>query len=194
MCFISFPIIFSNIHFTDVLTFTCIQGFSVGGLLAFFHLKGSSTFKRIGSYFIYLGFILFVLFILSFLKVVPMFLNFRFYVDCITSGIIALILIYPNLNFNKYILGNYFLVGFGKISYGIYLFHNFIPVFWNAVIKLLEKKGFSIPFTSYQVGLYNQSWVFYLQCFIILYIIAFLSFNFYEKPFVRLKDKLAKSV
>jgi peptidoglycan/LPS O-acetylase OafA/YrhL len=67
--------------FTDVLIVTCIQGFAVGGLLAYFHLKGTLVFKQISKWFILLGLFAFVFFLLAVFKIIPLFIGIRFYVD-----------------------------------------------------------------------------------------------------------------
>lgn len=188
------PICFPNTLFTDVLTPTCIQGFAVGGLLAYFHLKGEDIFRKISFYFIYLGIFAFLYFVLTKVKLVPMLFSIRFYIDCITCGLIANILITPKSLFNTYFLGNPLLVRIGKISYGLYLFHNFIPVFWNVLLKIFDKYGITLPYTRHQSALFNQDLFFYIQCFLILFLLSYFSYIFYEKPILRLKERFANGI
>jgi peptidoglycan/LPS O-acetylase OafA/YrhL len=178
-----------GISFTDVLIVTCIQGFAVGGLLAYFHLKGTLVFKQISKWFILLGLFAFVFFLLAVFKIIPLFIGIRFYVDSMASGLIAFLLISDESLLKKYFLGNPVLVGIGKISYGIYLFHNFIPVLWNAFLKLLSNHGFGFPYVKYHPILATQNLVFYLQCFLILILLTTSSFYLYEKPIMKLKER-----
>lgn len=178
--------------FTDVLIVTCIQGFAVGGLLAYFHLKGTLVFKQISKWFIVLGLLAFLFFLMAVFKIIPFFIGIRFYVDSMASGLIAFLLVSEKSLLKNYFLGNPVLVGIGKISYGIYLFHNFIPVLWNAFLKLLSNKGVLIPYVEYRPVLATQDSVFYLQCFLILVFLTTASYYFYEKPIMKLKEKWAR--
>jgi peptidoglycan/LPS O-acetylase OafA/YrhL len=77
----------------------------------------------------------------------------------------------------RWVLSNKVLLYIGKISYGIYLFHNFIPYFY----------GINFP------GIL-QSFSFYIiQClrFLLLIAIASLSWYVYEKPILKLKGKFS---
>jgi peptidoglycan/LPS O-acetylase OafA/YrhL len=178
--------------FTDVLTIACVQGFSVGGLLAYFHLKGTVVFSNISKWFIFSGLIAFLFFLLAVFKILPLFIGIRFYIDSMTSGMIAFLLISNDGVLKKYFLGNPLMVGIGKISYGIYLFHNFIPVLWNAFLKLLGNNGYVIPYVEYRQILVTQGWVFYVQCFFILILLTTGSYYLYERPILKLKERWAR--
>jgi peptidoglycan/LPS O-acetylase OafA/YrhL len=178
--------------FTDVLTVTCIQGFSIGGLLSYFHLKGPVLFSKISQWFILAGVMALLFFALAVFKVLPIFFGIRFYIDIVTCGMIAFLLTTSDGVLKKYFIGHPLMVGIGKISYGIYLFHNFIPVLWNAFLKLLGNKGYVIPFVEYHQVLATQDWVFYIQCFFILILLSTISYYLYEKPIMKLKERWAR--
>jgi peptidoglycan/LPS O-acetylase OafA/YrhL len=74
--------------------------------------------------------------------------------------------------------GNRFLVYTGKISYGLYCFHGFVISFGNL---LLLKLNIKIP------GLI-QATVYLLLTFLF----AGISYNYIEKPFLKLKDRLRR--
>jgi peptidoglycan/LPS O-acetylase OafA/YrhL len=88
-------------------------------------------------------------------------------------------------------LGNPFLVGIGKISYGIYLYHNFIPVYLKGIrgrlVKLHPDSGL-LPFIP-DSG--NSFFQFYAVCFALLFLLAFCSFRFFEQPLLALKNKIS---
>jgi peptidoglycan/LPS O-acetylase OafA/YrhL len=75
----------------------------------------------------------------------------------------------------KQVLESKTLLYLGKISYGIYLFHNLIPYFYDIQLPQLLK-----PYSIYVVhGLR----------FILLILISTFSWYLLEKPFLRLKDR-----
>lgn len=75
----------------------------------------------------------------------------------------------------RYILNNKILFKTGELSYGIYLFHNFVPK--------LHLSQFST--SSYTVDILIEN----ISRFIVLYFISFLAYKFIEKPFLNLKEK-----
>ena len=76
-------------------------------------------------------------------------------------------------------LTNKGLLFIGKISYGIYLYHNLV---YLAVDSFIYRTNLPLPLFL----------IFILQVFFTI-IIAALSWHFIEKPFLRLKDKLSYS-
>lgn len=184
--------ILGNKILTDVLTISCIQGFASGGLLAYFHLKGGDYFAKVSKWFMLIGLLVLSLFILSVLNVIPLMFGLRFYIDAIALGLISFLLIDLNGSLKQIIFGNSLLVCIGKISYGIYLFHNFIPVLWNAFLKVVSKYGVSFPFVEYRPSLATQNWVFYLQCLVVLIILTSCSYYFFERPVMKWKERLMR--
>ena len=82
----------------------------------------------------------------------------------------------------KTVLNNSILIFIGKISYGVYLFHNIIPFFTRNVVnkKLVEFFPFTYRFT-------NSNKVFIIENFFLLIAISWLSYNLIEKRFLYLK-------
>lgn len=77
--------------------------------------------------------------------------------------------------FFKQILNNRVLLYIGKISYGMYLFHNFIPYFYEIkILAILE------PISMYLIQSLRL---------LVLVSIASVSWILIEKPFLRMKDK-----
>jgi peptidoglycan/LPS O-acetylase OafA/YrhL len=74
------------------------------------------------------------------------------------------------------LLNNRILIYLGKISYGLYLYHNFIPYFFD-----LNVPGLPDNLILYAVQMLR---------FGVLVIIASISWFLIEKPILRLKDKL----
>jgi peptidoglycan/LPS O-acetylase OafA/YrhL len=78
------------------------------------------------------------------------------------------------LNFSK----RAFLVYIGKISYGLYCFHGFVITFCGLILK------------KYQIEIPSFLWA--LILLLITIFIASISYRFFEKPFLNLKEKLAR--
>ena len=77
------------------------------------------------------------------------------------------------------VLQNSILVYIGKISYSLYVFHWFIlllllPSFNNILKKMLS---------------HNNNFIAVTLCLIVTFFVSALSYNFFEKPIIRLKKK-----
>jgi peptidoglycan/LPS O-acetylase OafA/YrhL len=72
-----------------------------------------------------------------------------------------------------------FLVYTGKISYGLYCFHGIVLTFGMAVLQ------------KFEINLYSILRVFLFLC--VNYLIATISYQFVEKPFLQFKDKLRRA-
>jgi peptidoglycan/LPS O-acetylase OafA/YrhL len=173
----------------EVLTPTCMQAFASGGLLAYFHVKKGSEFHQLKYYFLIPGLMSFGYLILGLNGFLPLLLDLRTIISIFMVGLIAAILINPNFFISSKILGNPALVFLGKISYGIYLFHNFIPLFFNSILHWMERRYIYFPLLNYEDKLYNQNFIFYISCFILLVLFCFISFKVFENPINLLKKR-----
>jgi peptidoglycan/LPS O-acetylase OafA/YrhL len=182
-----FPFIPGKADLTPILTLCCLQSFCLGGLLSYWItedkgeiVKNYSLLKKIAtmSFLLYLNIKLFC----------PDIAYFdRLFESIITSWIIASILLNKANRFD-FILSNKVLISIGKVSYGIYLFHNFIPPMVKAILHFLKK------FTAENSETYlaleflrNDNFTFYTLSFSALLGLAYFSFYFIESPFLRLK-------
>jgi len=181
------PLIPGKEILTPVLTICCLQSFCLGGLLAYWIVKRDSSLNNnysflkrmaITSLTVYVGIKLFY----------PSFIFFdRLFESILTTWFIALILLDKTSKID-YILSNKILISIGRVSYGIYIFHNFIPVSVNAILHLLKKKAIEHS-EHWQIldFLQNDVITFNFLCMVILVGIAYFSFYFFETPFLRLK-------
>ncbi len=79
----------------------------------------------------------------------------------------------------KFILSHEIIVYIGKISYGLYLYHLFVPaLYWNYLAPRLQ----------ITINSMNTVWVFF---FIIALVLAICSYHFIEKPFNNLKKRFS---
>jgi peptidoglycan/LPS O-acetylase OafA/YrhL len=84
-----------------------------------------------------------------------------------------------------------FLVYIGKISYGLYLYHNFIPKIYHKLFEKTNLQNVSIPFTegyTFAPFIQNQYLLFPLFIFTAL-VIATFSWYVIEKPINGLKSR-----
>lgn len=158
-----------------------LDSFCIGGLLAFGRLNEINWYKKYlqnQTIFIFFAFGLITLVHLPFFKHLPRGLNSSFYFLFISVafGILINRVSYSvNTPVLKKVLNNKILLYIGKISYGVYLFHNFVPYFYD--VKLF--------FISASLSLY----VINLFRFLILITLASFSWYFVEKPFLSLKKR-----
>ncbi len=171
----------------EVLTPTCMQAFASGGILAYFHIEKGSEFHQLKYHFLIPGLLSFSYLILGMNGFLPILVDLRTIVSVFMVGLISVILINPNSFLLSMILSNPVLVFFGKISYGIYLFHNFIPLLLNSLLHLLAKKNMVFLLLTYSPKLNEQSNLFYLISLIIVVIISSLSFFLFESKIQKFK-------
>lgn len=170
-----------------ILTPSCIQAFAAGGILAYFHLKTGSKFHQLRYHFLLPGLISFVYLILGMNGIFPLLIDVRSIVSILIVGLISGILINPNSKLSLNLLGNSVLVFIGRISYGVYLYHNFIPKLLNSLLHLLNKKNIGFYLLRYNHNIYKQSILFYLISFIILLILSSTSFFLFESKIQKFK-------
>ena len=175
----------SNINMSSVLTFNCFDAFGLGALLSWqitFAPEKLKRFYRIASVFLAISIFFYVIGIWQKQWV---FIPLRTCISFITLWIITYIILYretDQLHF-KFILNNRILIFLGKISYGLYLYHNIIPSTLNAKIlnKYLNPLLPEILSKKYLLSLQ------FIENSIMLIIIAWFSYLLIEKPFLSLK-------
>lgn len=147
--------------FIHILTPSCMDSFGLGALLAYaitFNFKIIDLMKIRQNKICIGSFILIIIFLLTEVNSLSVFL-FR---TCIS--VLSLFIILKALTGFKgtlrYILDNKFFIYLGKISYGLYLFHNFIPSVWN-LLKLSVPENMFLKFISYSlllIAISSVSW------------------------------------
>ncbi|NJN26103.1 MAG: acyltransferase [Cyclobacteriaceae bacterium] len=167
-----------EVIFVELLTFSCIDSFGIGALLALhrtggfkINLKWLKIFRNF-DWFI----LLYVFFVLYFpreslinILLLSVFANL-FAVTVISKASNG----YEN-RWIKSILENQILLFLGKISYGIYLYHNIIPYFYSVMINQAKKLSIELP-------VLDNDLLRYTVYFVILIVVSAISWYVIEKP------------
>ncbi len=168
----------------NALTISCADSLGLGALLAYWSLYKESILNRINKYkFIiplsFLPFLYFIIYPRTFDFVVLTGNNFLFSLFAFFIVMKASQMKFTSLS--KVMLENSLVVHLGKISYGIYLYHFFMPDFYNLVKEMIpnfipEGENFRTIFLFITaIGFAECSW----------YLV--------EKPIMKLKDKFQYS-
>lgn len=157
-------------------TFSAFDGFGIGALFAYLNLKG----KKVP--FLGLGFLLcFSLFVfgkwngIHFHGKSGMFQTLPFYYLACGFAIQQAYIGFPA--WLRKILDWNWVVYLGKISYGIYLYHLFVP---DLCVNVLLKLGW-----------WPSVWIFWVIYLLVLILICQLSWTLIEQPINKLKDKFS---
>lgn len=175
--------------FAGLLTPACIDSFCAGGLLAYI-----IVYKNALNH--YYPFIQKIGIAALFILLASTFFKFNFYipertiVSLITTWLLGKILTNKNKYFD-YIMSNELIMSLGKVSYGLYLFHNFIPTIVSAILHWVKKNHTKVPFSNELIQITNNQGAFLLISTIVLLIITYASFNLIEKPILKFKKYFA---
>jgi len=170
-------------QFGYILTFTCLAAFGLGALLAWVYTYKPQSLNKayqILQYIILAELGIFILFMSGFqLPTLPL----RLLLSLIALWIIAYIVL-NNKNGKRlkfsFLLNNRKLIFVGKISYGVYLYHIYIPYLTADFLYYLE---ITLPnfLQPYAFILY------FISNFCITLLLSWLSWRLIEIPFMRLK-------
>ncbi len=156
--------------YPKVFTFSCFDAFAIGGLMAFLYLYNRNIFVRLSSSKLIFLFVFFVLALTLYNDYINPnsniwdFVAFRFSASLFSFYLISFA-IYSNLKF----LNSKKIVFLGKLSYSMYLFHNFIPGF---MLGMKSPSNISLRLIIY---------------FIVLIAVSYLTWKLIEMPFNHLK-------
>ncbi len=191
LCFIVIGIgsqlLVSGLKMSRILTFTCFDAFGLGSLLAW-----GITYKKekVPLYFKQLSIVAIIVFLYFLYSVTVkqwMVLSVRTTVSILTLWLICYIYIYHQTDKLRgtFILNNRLLIFIGKISYGIYLYHNIIP-------SMITEKYIDVYFNPLLPDFFNVKYKMLLviaENSILVIVISWLSFILIEKQFLKLKNR-----
>jgi peptidoglycan/LPS O-acetylase OafA/YrhL len=103
----------------------------------------------------------------------------------IYSFLFLYIILFSVIKNKKYILlDNQRLIGFGRISYGIYMYHLMLIPMIIYLLSPLELSGNMIVF----------NFLLYLFVLVITFLISFLSYTYYERIFLKMKSRFSRVI
>ncbi|HUQ97346.1 MAG TPA: acyltransferase, partial [Chitinophagaceae bacterium] len=165
----------------DTLTTSCFDAFGLGALLALQFVYRPDAVGLFYKRARMAGFIGLALFCFSNITSISVYLPLRTQIACIALWAITYIVSQRHTHNNiQRLLCNNYLVGLGRISYGIYLFH--LPLFYvtSDVLGRLFVRFLTLPHPLYMPLLLTGS-------FVLLILLSLLSWQGIEKPFLKLK-------
>jgi peptidoglycan/LPS O-acetylase OafA/YrhL len=173
----------TKVPYGSILTISCFDAFGFGALLA---LVISYAKDRLNYFYKYLSIIALLVFSLF---IVGVFYYWVLPQRTVISIISVWLITYVIVNVQndtlrlKFLFNNKILLFLGKISYGLYLYHNIIPQLINSQIinKYFNPLLPDILFKKYWGQLYL------VENTILLVLISWLSYSFFEVKFLKLK-------
>jgi len=170
----------------NILTFSCLDGFGCGALLAWFIVYKPAFLKKLywpALAALIIGCTLQVIRVLTHSKMIL--LPPRTLASICTCAIMISILLKKEYRpfLPAFILDNKALIFLGKISYGIYLYHTSVSYFGKVWLTNINAKIFSALSEDFNFFLLR------IEYFCLLVLFSFLSWKLIEEPILKLKRK-----
>lgn len=165
---------------SGILTLSCLNAFGIGGLLAYIEIYKMDSIFSFYKFTFFISIPILILIVLH-----NLYLPIPFFSERLATSILAVFnitncLLRPNSFIVNKILNNRFLNFIGIISYGIYLYHNIIPKYWNFILSKLNMNYNNFQFSYIE---------FFLQTFFII-ILSYFSWILLEKPILSFKKHI----
>lgn len=177
----------SGVKMSRILTFTCFDAFGLGSLLAWMITYKKEKlvfyFKRLSI----IAIVAFLYFLYGAITKQWVVFSVRTTVSILTVWLMYYIYLYHQTDTFKgrFILNNGLLIFIGKISYGIYLYHNIVP-------RMVVRKYIDVYFNPLLPDFFNIKYKTILllaENGVMVILISWLSFVLIEKRFLILKKR-----
>jgi peptidoglycan/LPS O-acetylase OafA/YrhL len=168
----------------EILTPACFDAFAIGGLFAFLTIYRGDIIESAKRFFTPLFLIIVIATILDTVgySVLP-----RRTIHALLAVSVIYYCLYLKSNRPaNLVLKNRWLIELGKISYGVYLYHLFVPELWQWIIAKARSNNMDLLFNSRVPTSFSPIYLF-IQEAIVLLIICRLSWIIIEKPINSLK-------
>ena len=189
ICVIScFLTTYHNGYHPPILVFNCMFCLGLGGFYAF--VKADKIYKQRFQRWLLPFFILCLFTYLHWKYSQDQFWAHTSFLYRVVYGVIAMQLILLVINnrsgfIRKYILENSIFNYIGRISYGLYVYHFPIHFLYEKFIEFFIKEYPNLNITN------NIFYLSYFMKLLILFLISELSYRFFEKPLLKLKNRFA---
>jgi peptidoglycan/LPS O-acetylase OafA/YrhL len=181
--------LFVSTEFDIVLPFQCFDALGIGALLSWINLNKPEYLRKALQVFSALIILAFIYYFIALFAGRSVFIP-----DSTPSFAAAWLITFVLLRERKseakniWVLNNRFLMLIGRISYGLYLYHLLIPYFTYRVMKRLDiydslRAAIPAPYFKSLINIGN---------FALLILIAWLSWNYIEKPILNLRKYFQK--
>ena len=175
----------------QIFTPACFDAFAIGAMLSWVIAYRPEVIEQVQPKFKWICLIILLLFIASVF-------DYSFLPNRTVHALLAIAIIYYCLfkNSNRLmntILNNKWLMYIGKISYGVYLYHLFIPELWGWIINKFASWNIDLLYNKAMPGAIKPAWLF-MQHFSFLMLICILSWKLIEKPVNNLKGRFENKI
>jgi peptidoglycan/LPS O-acetylase OafA/YrhL len=172
----------------SILTPSCFDALGMGALLAWLFSNQHEQFQRTYRWISVAALVSFIVVAYCHHYNLPMILPFRSWYAVIVVWLIASFLHKGEQSLwnTGYLINNAALRFIGKISFGLYLLHLVIPVFFAKPLMWINNL---LPAAS---KAYAQP-IWWMEQYLLLVFVAWLSYRFLEMPFIQLKKHFATS-
>lgn len=181
--------IFPHHIMMNILTPTCFDAFCSGAILAYIMVYKTEDVQTFIRWLSYLAPVCLLLFVFGSLYNFNTILPVRTLVSVFSLYLIAFTIQYQGSIVHTVLLNNKALIFLGKVSYGIYLYHNFIPWVWQVFINKLNQLNVHIPLINSFIPETISRALTLLERFALLVLISWLSWVLIESPINKLKDR-----
>ena len=179
-----FHFIHPNGRETYALMIACLDSFGIGGLLAYWFIFDKAKLKSIldRNWVFVFSLLLFLCccgtlyFYHDGNLIFRLFNRLSFSICCF--WVIGVSCLQGFRGMVKLFLENKIVAYLGKISYGLYLYHNFVPSLCEFILKVLH-----IPVSLTERPIYESALIY----FFITIMLSIISWHLIEKPFISLK-------
>lgn len=183
-------IITSKGWWVNIFTPACFDAFAIGAMLSFCSIYRHDIIQEIQKKYNWI-------LLFSFLLLLADIFNLHSLpsrtIHSIFAGSLVFYCLYQNNNrIGNYILNHKWLQSMGKISYGIYLYHLFVPEMWGAVIRYASSHNIDLLYNQSIPGNLKTTWLF-IQYFIVVILLSKLSWHIIEKPINLLKGRFTNN-
>lgn len=179
--------VLGGVNMGGILTPACLDTFGIGALLSWCVAYGPAMMQSLFKYLTYAAGVCLFLLVLRLSTAAGEFQWFP--IRAVLSVIVIWVILYILNNQQKdplifkWFLNNRVLIFIGKISYGLYIFHNLVP-------RLLNLKFVNVYFNPLLPAVITTKYfgvLFLLENAVLTLAVSWLSYKLIEMPFLRLK-------
>lgn len=184
---ISSNYIFTNKDWwVEIFTPACFDAFAIGGFLSYLSVYRQDIIQLIQPKFKWIAGGILIIFLMSLFDY--SFLPRRTIHSLFAVSIIYYCVFKANNKVLNSVLNNKWLMRIGKISYGVYLYHLFIPELWEDINRKFLGWNIDFFYNKTVPELIKPAWLF-IQEFSFLMLICIVSWRLIEKPFNGIKRR-----